>query len=317
MDITVIGAGMAGLAVIEKIKAKEPASRITLIDKNQYYFNRFDCLNKITEFKWKKISELAEYHRVNFTGAEVERINFKRKKIFLKDSNPIDFELLIIATGLKSKKISARGQHREGFFYLDRIDPFKIRDFIKVSNEAAVSVSTFLGLKLAFALKNRIKEVRVIAENLDFLGDEKDVVLGNLALRGIHAHINCSLEEVIGEGGVKAIKIEPFKVFSSQLVLIDSGFYPNRNFSDEELNKHDYLFTDYSGVYLIGDAARDNIENDYFFTSASGYIEMQADWLVKKIFKEETEPLKIEALTAEQKKNAIDELCKVNEVYEA
>ena len=85
--------------------------------------------------------------------------------------------------------------------------------------------------------------------------------------KGIFLHLGSSIDEAVGEGMVKAVKISPLKVFSSQLLFIDSGFIPNLNFFEDEVVVRDTFFTNYEDVYFIGGVTRADIESELLFTN--------------------------------------------------
>jgi len=263
--ITVLGAGVAGLALIEEIRAKSIHCNITLIDKDNYNFPGKELIGDIT--KRIELSEWAKERKVEFISAYVVKINPRQRKIYFKKAEPEGFDNLIVASGLKSKKLPVKGEHRDGFFYLSEMDPFKIGDFLKISKEVCVYVSTWLGLRLAMALTDLEKEVRIVSANLDFLGEDKERMVNILREKNITLHLDAFIEEVVGEGMVKAVKLSPLMVFSSQLVFIDSGFIPNLKFFEEDITIKDSSFTNFEGVYFLGDLNRPNIESETFFTS--------------------------------------------------
>jgi thioredoxin reductase len=271
--VTVLGAGTYGLALIEEIRAKNIPCSIELIDKNACFLPKQRLISSPGDVSGRvELERWAKEREVKFTCALAERINPRRRKIYFKGGDTEDFDNLIITSGLSSKKLPVKGEYREGFFYLSEIDPFKLKDLLRISQEACVYVSTSLGLQLAAALAGLGKEVRVVAASLDFLGADKEETLKGLSEKNISLYLDSFIEEAVGEGSVKAAKLSPLMVFSCQLVFIDSGFVPNLKFFEEELPARDGFFTpleasgskekrtklltgctDFEGVYLLGD----------------------------------------------------------------
>ncbi len=267
-NITVIGAGISGLALIKQIKANNIDRNITLIEVNDYSFSKKELLIAPEKINNKiKLSEWAENNKVKFIKDKVERINIKRGKIYLKYGETRDFEELVAASGLKSKKLEIKGEHREGIFYLSEITPFNLKNLLKISSDVVINVSTFLGIKLSLILRSLGKEVRIISSNLSFLGEYEPAVIRLLDTKGISLYLNSSIEEAVGEGLIKATKISPLKVFPSQLIFIDSGFIPNRDFFEDEVSIKETFFTDYENIHLLGDVNKLEIENELFFIS--------------------------------------------------
>lgn len=283
--ITVIGAGLAGLTFIEKLTVSNPALKITLIDKNKHHFPKAEVIESPGDISKRiDLEEWAVNLGVEFIQAEVERINPNRRRIFFKKSEPREYETVVLATGLKSKKISVKGEHREGFFYLSQIDPIKLKDLLRISDEATVYVTSRLGIKLSLALVALGKEVNLVASDLGFLDKDKDETLAFLAEKKVNLYLGAVIEEAVGEGLVKAVKISPLKVFSSQLVFIDSGFIPNRDFFEQDLAIRDHFFTDYQGLYFLGGTNNQDISKEISFEASDQEARSQAEALAACIF---------------------------------
>ncbi|MDP2923020.1 MAG: FAD-dependent oxidoreductase [Candidatus Omnitrophota bacterium] len=264
-EITVVGAGIAGLSFIRNIRAKNKDIKINLIEKNKHPFDRNKFITSLNTKEYIALQEFAQNEGVDFIQETAIKVNPERKKIYFKEKEPIDFQSLVIATGLKSKSISIKGEHREGFFYLSDIELFALKDLLRICDEVIGYVSTALGLKLALSLKAIGKEVRLLANTWDFLAEHKERMVNFLTEKNIPVHLGVSIEEVIGEGQVRATKINPLKVFSSQLVFIDSGFLQNLSFFEEGIHINNGIVTNYEDIYVIGDANIADIEKDYFY----------------------------------------------------
>ena len=107
-----------------------------------------------------------------------------------------------------------------------------------------------------------------MGDSWEFLSDHyKERIVASLQEKNISVYLNAHIEEAIGEGVVKAVKIVPLKVFSSQVLMIDSGFVANRDFFEEDIEVTNGFLTNYEGVYCIGDAAWQDRGHERFFTS--------------------------------------------------
>jgi NAD(P)H-nitrite reductase large subunit len=311
-SITVLGAGAAGLAFIEAIRAKDADAKITLIDQNVFSFDRRDMVSLFL----KKRIDLVEWcskNKVEFISGTAERVNPSRKKIYFKENDPKGYDLLVVATGSINRKVETKGEHREGFFYLYKMEPFFVRDLLKISGEAVVNISTWLGVKLAFSLKALGKEVRVIAGNWDFLGEYKDRLVKAFEARGIQTHFDCLIEEAIGEGVVKAIKITPLKVFSADLLFIDSGFIANREIFSEVTPGDLAVAKD---IYVIGEAANSDIENEKFFAYNYENAKAQGLALAEALLADKPLEFTFRLMTQEEKNRMIEDFLSTVEIKE-
>ena len=304
--ITVLGAGEAGISFIRKLREKNPGIKLTLIDKNTHYFDKAKFINSMDLKAYIDLKDFANENNLTFIQDTVERINPKQKKIYFKQSDAIDFEALVVASGAKSKSIPLKGERREGLFYLSDINLFEFKSLLKISSELIVYVTTLLGLKLCVLLKSAGKEVRVLGDNWDFLGSSKEKVLAFLQESQIDVHLNVTIDEVIGEGQVKATKISPLKVFSSQMVFLDTGFVPNLDFFEAPINITN-IFTEFESIFVIGDCARPDVASDYFYAYNSDEARSQAGLLAQFILEAKEVNFTRKILSEEDKQKTIDD----------
>lgn len=310
-EICVLGAGRAGVSFIERIKEKCPQCKVKFIDKNRCYFDKKEFISTLSVKGCFDFSQWAQDKGVEFILGAVERINPKRRKIYFKEREPIDFEALVIAAGVISKKLPLKGEHREGFFYLSSIDPFKIKDLLKISQEVTVCALTVLGIKLAIALSSIGKEVKVIADNWDFLAGDKDKVVSFLESKGISVYLGYAVEEAIGEGVVRAVKLSPLKVISSQIVFAASAFLPNRDFFDEPVEIKDVFFSNYQDLYFLGDVSSQDVTADFFFRFNYEDAQRQAFVLADYIIEGRAADFERKVVEEKDKKDIVDEMLKL------
>jgi NAD(P)H-nitrite reductase large subunit len=270
--VTIIGAGVAGKAFAEAIRGRDAKLAITVIDKNNVSIARKDVIVRPADLSTRtELASWAQEKRLEFIHAEVEHINPRRRKIYFKEGEPKEFSTLILATGLCSRKLPIKGEHRDGFFYFSQLNPYKLRDAIKISQEAVVQASTWLGLQFAHVLHSLNLEVRVVARDFDFLGEYKSKILQTLHQDNTIVHEASQIEEAVGEGVVKAAKLLPLKVVSAQLVCIDSGFegcsgfFESESGSKGEVVLEDSVYTNMEDIYFLGDVTRKDIAGQVRF----------------------------------------------------
>ncbi|MFA5008341.1 MAG: FAD-dependent oxidoreductase [Candidatus Omnitrophota bacterium] len=311
-SIAVLGAGEAGITFMKKIREKNTGIKLTLIDKNAYYFDKAKFINSLDLKGYIDLKDFSKENNITFIQDVVERINLKQKKIYFKQAEPIDFEALVVASGAKSKSIPFKGERREGLFYLSDINPFELKGLLKLSSELIVYVTTFLGIKLCVSLKSAGKDVRVLGDNWDFLGSLKEKVVSFLNDKQINVHLNVTVEEVIGEGQVKATKISPLKVFSSQMVFLDTGFSSNLDFFEVPINITNML-TEFEGVFVAGDCTKRDIENDYFYAYNSEEARIQAELLSEFMLEAKEASFMPKTLSEEDKQKLITDFISARE----
>jgi len=292
-SICVIGAGEAGINFIKEIRNLNRDIPLKLVDTRDKYFKRRNIFNYWSSLSKLEVLPLVDFcaeYSVEFVQAKVERINPNTKRVFLKDKPSLGFDNLVIASGFKSKNLSIKGDFREGFWYLSDIEPVKVKDYLSISSDIVVYVSTLLGIKLVLSLSLLKKDVKLMADSLDFLGDYQESFRGLLKERNIDVYTGVRIEEAIGESIVKAVKISLPKVFSSQLVFIDSGFKANRDFFEEEIIPRDVFFSPFPDIYLLGGAGSLHVENECFFIDMDEEVRREAVFLAKMLINREQLP---------------------------
>jgi thioredoxin reductase len=281
-NITVLGCGLSGMAFIRKVKELNAEVKFTIIDKNQYAFNRWGFFDNFSTKNRVDLNAFAKEMKAELVCDTVERINPKRHKVYFKDKECRDYETLVIASGAKPKKMVIKGEHREGIFYLSGFDPFVLRDRIKILSDCVVYISTFLGVKLVLHLRAQKKDVNVVAVNLDFLGDRKEQFLAYCSREGIGVYAGSTIEEAIGEATVRAVKLNPLKVLSAQALFVDSGFSPNVDFF--ELDENETFIPENKDIFVTGDAADKGIDKDFFFVDKTENSLSNAVAMAENIF---------------------------------
>ena len=186
----------------------------------------------------------------------------------------------------------------------------------KISKEACIYVSTFLGIRLALAVRSLDKEVTIVAADFDFLDDDKERVAKYLLKNNISLYVNCVIEEAVGESMIKAVKIKPLKVLSCQLVFIDSGFLPQRRFFEEEIRVADNFFTNHQDIFFIGDAACNDLGRQVFFSSNEAQAAESGRIFADYLLDNQPPIFSRPSFYPEDRKKIIDELIGNQEVIE-
>ena len=179
---------------------------------------------------------------------------------------------------------------------------------LRISNEVLISIDTNLGFKLLSALRKLGKEVRVIAGSWDWLGPYRESIIDSLKAQEVPCYFNTTIEEAIGEGVVKAVKIIPLKVVSSQLVFMDTGFTPNLSFFEQEVVIKDNLLTDFEDVLVTGTASLANLDDNPFFNWDSQYIESSARQCAQYILTGVHSQKEIGSIDSSHKEKIIEEI---------
>jgi len=136
-----------------------------------------------------------------------------------------------------------------------------------VTKAASVLGGGLIGLKAAYGLKKRNVDVKVIVKSRQILSQMLDFeAAGFLQKRlednGIEVILGQDVAEIIGEGDIRAVKLDSGKAFESSLIIVGKGVQPNIDLIKEteiKLNEgilaNNSMQTNIPNIYTAGDCA--------------------------------------------------------------
>ncbi|HLD82383.1 MAG TPA: FAD-dependent oxidoreductase [Candidatus Omnitrophota bacterium] len=239
-NIIIIGNSAAGIAAAEAIRDKDKASSITIISDEDYtaycrcvlsYY-----LSKESEEE-RLIYRTQDFYKENninlILGKRVSRVEPKKNTIILEDNQKIEYDYLLIATGSSPKFPDIKGMHKRGIFGLRTIkDAKEILGMLAVTKTVCVLGGGLIGLKAAHALKKRGVDVKVIVKSKQILSqilDKRaaDIMQKHLESNGMEILTGLDAAELLGNGDLKAIKLDSGKVIGCEIAIIGKGVSPN------------------------------------------------------------------------------------------
>lgn len=276
-NIVIIGNSAAGVAAVESIRQKDRESKITVIS-DEPYLAYCRCL--ISNYLSGAISEKDlilrdnNFYEENKVGLllekKAEKVDVKKKKVVLEDKTQVPYDSLLIATGASAKMPKElKGINKRGVFGFRTIKDAKDMLVIaSISHTSCVLGGGLVGLKAAYGLKKRGQDVKVIVKSGRILSQIADKAAAELLFKvfkenGIDIILNTDVTEIIGNGDLKAIKLDNGKVIGCSLVVVGKGVSPNTKLISETDIKveqgiivDEYLRTNIDGVYAAGDVAQ-------------------------------------------------------------
>jgi len=281
--ILIIGNSAAGIACAEAIRKNDKEAKITIVSKENYpCYSR--CL--ISYFlagdipEQKLIYRNEEFFKENnielVLGQEIERIDIKKKQaVVVKDAESsekgklkFDYDGLVLANGASSKMPDLKGITKRGVFGFRTVDDAKsITELLPVTDTACVLGGGLIGLKAAYALKKRGLDVKVIVKSKQVLSQVLDYEAAEffknlLTEKGVDIVTGADVSEILGNGDVKAIKLDTGKVIACQIVVVGKGVSPNIKLiketpinSREGILTDEYMQTSVSDIFACGDVA--------------------------------------------------------------
>jgi nitrite reductase (NADH) large subunit len=269
LKVVIIGASAAGHTVAISLREKNKDCAISLVTRGNYplYDKRLlgDYLaGRVKESQIFLATEnfYSEQNVGFLKQKEISGLNCEKRKIFIQDSLPLEYDFLAVCSGTDFALPEIPGARKTGVFRLSNLD--KYRDFLAylIGEPVCVVGSGRNALEAARVLAIRQKEVKLISAKVI---DPCDIPEGV-------EFINSSVVEVIGESGAQAIKIKEGKIIGiSALIFMDSlepntAFLRNSCIATDQgyISVDDRMRTSLARVYSSGSVCR--LKN-----SASGF----------------------------------------------
>ena len=273
--IVIIGNSAAGISTAETLRKFDSESKITIItDENYGCYSR--CLlsyflaGDIKEEKliYRPDSFYSENKIELVSSKEIIRVDHKKKRVIAEDKTQFDFDFLVLANGASSRMPEVKGIQKRGAFGLRTISDAKgILEIAPVSETACVMGGGLIGLKAAYGLKKRGLDIKVIVKSKQVLSqmlDEKSAQFFKERLTENNVEIITSTDvtEILGNGDVKAVRLDSGKVIACHIVVIGKGVNPNIKLiketdikTNEGILTDEFLCTNIPQIYACGDVA--------------------------------------------------------------
>jgi len=201
---------------------------------------------------------------------KLSRVNFRRSQIGFEDKSKLDYDQLLLTDTLATKLPEIKGIHRAGVFgWRTLADAAAVIKILPLAETVVVQSQTFLGLRLAAALRKKGKEVILATPENRILSTWADaqsssVIKNVFQGSGVRVMEQNEIVEILGDTEVKAVRLKSGKVIAAQVVLWPDAPADMKIFKDTELPAQGKLAvnanfqTDISNVF----AADDLIEGD-------------------------------------------------------
>jgi len=274
-NIIIIGNSAAGIAAVESIRNKDRDAGITMISEEDYTaYNRcvlsYYLAGEVKEDRL--IYRSKEFYQSNkidlILAKKVIKVDPKKSQIVLEDKQRLDFDILVIATGASAKFPEIKGVQKHGVFGLRTVkDAKEIIGLLPVTKTVCVLGGGLIGLKAGYALKKRGIDVKVIVKSKQVLSQILDktcaeIIQKHLELNGLEILTGLDATELLGNGDLKAIKLDSGKVIGCEVVIIGKGVSPNINLvKDTTINVNEgimvdkFLRTSAKNIFAAGDCA--------------------------------------------------------------
>lgn len=274
----IIGNGAAGYYAANAIRTRNKKCKITMISEENTltYFRPqlSDYLSSSINDSEFYLSPEQWYKENNIDvilNSTVNDIKSDEKNIILENGSTIQYDKLILANGSSSFVPPTSGADKEGVFSLKYLsDASKIKSYMEKSKNAVVIGGGLLGLEAAWEMKKCGLEVTVVEFASRLLPRQLDDEGYNLFKKsisdcGVNIILGDSVEEILGEDKVNAVRLKSGKTINTDLVLFSIGIRPNKQLgekaglsSDKGVIVNDKMETSVKDIYACGDVCEYN-----------------------------------------------------------
>jgi nitrite reductase (NADH) large subunit len=276
MHYVVVGGSAAGISAVEAIRSLDKEGKITLISDEEFpLYSR--CLityflaGTIAEDKLKyRSSDFYEKEKVDaLYGVKAERLLPEERKLILDNGREFIYDRLLIATGGSPQMVEAPGSDREGILGLRTYrDAHLINDRLNRVNRVSILGGGLIGLRAAYSLHARHKEVKVIVKSDHILSQMLDREGANFVRRrieekGIQVMTGLAVAEFLGGKEVTGLILDDGRRLECELVIVGKGVRPNLELvkntgikTEYGIIVDDYLQTSLPNIYAAGDVAQ-------------------------------------------------------------
>ncbi|MDO8675262.1 MAG: FAD-dependent oxidoreductase [Candidatus Omnitrophota bacterium] len=246
-NIVIIGNGIPAISAIETIRAEDQGSPITLLCPEGIlpYDRTLLAAHLAKEVKEQglhpKHASFFKEHGVDIVlNEQLSRVSTKRKYVGAESKRQFPYDRLLVTDLGAVHGPDIKGRGKEGIFDCAHYKSMEaLAKHIPFIDNAVVCVSNFLGLNTACALKMLGKEVSVVSPAVgggilpDVFDEETTMLLKQiLEGKGLKVMAGNAVEEILGDGEVKAVRLKSGKVIAAQAVIFDDLKADTRVFSD-------------------------------------------------------------------------------------
>jgi NADPH-dependent 2,4-dienoyl-CoA reductase/sulfur reductase-like enzyme/nitrite reductase/ring-hydroxylating ferredoxin subunit len=272
-SIVIVGAGAAGNAAAEELRAQGYEGSITMIGmEDDVPYDRpnlsKDYLAGNAPEEWIPLRTPEFYAELNITlrlGAVAERIDAAARRVVLRDGETISYDRLLLATGAEPIRLQVPIDEGAPVFYLRSLaDCRAIIEAAREGSRAVVIGGSFIGLEVAAALRTRKLAVQVVApEAVPF-----EKVLGcevGTFLRGVHEQngVEFHLESKVERISRASVHLDNGADLAADLIVAGIGVRPRTALAesagaamDKGVIVNARMETSVPGIYAAGDIAR-------------------------------------------------------------
>jgi NADPH-dependent 2,4-dienoyl-CoA reductase/sulfur reductase-like enzyme/nitrite reductase/ring-hydroxylating ferredoxin subunit len=272
-SVVIIGAGAAGGAAAEMLRREGYDGPLTMVGADGYL--PYDRPNLSKDYlagnapeEWIPLRP-PEFYREQkidtLTNTTATSIDPKTRQVTLSDGRSLGYGALLLATGAEPVRLAIPGADLPHVCYLRTLnDSRRIIEKATNAKRAVVIGSSFIGLEVAWSLRERKLEVAVVGRDLVPLGKVLGSEMGNLVRETHETHgVKFHLGRTPAAIHDRDVELDDGTKLECDLVVVGIGVRPNTRLAeqagaatDNGVLVNEFLETNVPGIFAAGDIAR-------------------------------------------------------------
>ncbi len=213
-SIVIVGGGAAGLAAVETLRQEGYAGPLTMVcDEPELPYDRPPLSKQVLTGAWDpertRFREAGHYADlgIRLVRGRADALDANGRTVYLTDGYPLRFDGLVIATGVRPRRLPA-GHDLSGVHVLrDQPDVAALRAAFAVGGRVAIVGGGFLGMEVAAAARGLGLDVTVIEPLAQPMIRQVGPMIGAEVARlhrahGVDLRTGIGAASLIGDGGM-------------------------------------------------------------------------------------------------------------------
>lgn len=269
--IVIIGAGLSGLRAAEELRRAGYEGGLVLVgDEGRLPYDRPPLSKQFVRGETDDTTlRPAEFFAENDIELRLDvaatGVDIVARRLLLADGNALDYEHLIIATGLRPKRIPGLPDAAGVHVLRSHADAAGLRDGLSSASRALVVGAGFIGCELTASFRSRGVEVVLVEPQptplAASLGEQVGALVGRLhRAEGVDLRCGVGLESlVVEDDAVRGARLSDGSTVEADLVVIGVGSAP----ATDWLTESGIPLADRSagGGVLADETGRTSVEN--------------------------------------------------------
>ena len=241
-NLVIVGGGQSAAQCVLTLKRNDFKTKITLISEEKHIPYQRPPLSKeylsdevTLERVYMKSKEFYDQNNVEIiSSTKVIAIDRNKKSLTLSNTENLQYENLVLATGSRVRKLEVEGSHLSNINYLRTIEEAdQLKKYFKLGKKLVVIGAGYIGLEVAAAAIKKGLGVTVIEMDDRVMNRTVDPIISKYfdslhRSKGAEIILNAALERFEGRKEVEKVICSNGKILEADGVVVGVGIIPNQ-----------------------------------------------------------------------------------------